>query len=267
MAIITVSRQIASLGDEVCKSIAGRLGYKFVSRGEIEKKIIELGFPKSKLEKFDEKKPDFLSSLTNARDEYLDYLQLAILESAENDNCVIIGRGSFIILQELPNNISLKFVANKKLRIERYKAEHKCSEKYAQKIVNESDSNRDGFNKSFFDFDINNPAMFHLVVNTGLIDIDAISFFLEVLVKKTVTAEKTSAGMKIIKERAIEQKIVILLKYKNLLEIKFLRVEVKENAISIYGVSESHVQAEKAVEIIKNEFSDYKIISCLSFEN
>lgn len=45
MAILTVSRQVASLGDELCKSIAARLGYRFVSRKDIERKILSLGFP------------------------------------------------------------------------------------------------------------------------------------------------------------------------------------------------------------------------------
>lgn len=266
MAVLTVSRQIASLGDELCMSIAEHLGYKFVSRKDIEKKIIDLGFPKSKLKKFDEIKPGFLSSLTSDRDEYLDYLQLAILESAADDNCVIIGRGSFIILKNLPNNISLKFVSDKNLRISRYEAEHKCSKKQAEKIINESDSNRDGFNKGFFNFDINNPAMFHLVINTGLLEMEAISLCVETLVKNSVTEEKVAAGKEMIQNQILDQKIMNILKYKNGIKVKFLRTKSKNNEIFIYGIVESEPEVAKAAQIVENLFPEHKVVSQLSCE-
>ncbi len=264
MAILTVSRQIASFGDEICKSIASHLGYKFVSRTDIEKRILDLGFSKSKLKKFDEKKPGFLSSLSSDRDEYLDYLQLAILEAAADDNCVIIGRGSFIILKELPNHISLKIIAEKGLRISRYEDDHKCGLKKALKIVNESDSNRDGFNKSFFDFDVNNPAMFHLVINTGLLDIDSISSSVETLVKNAVTKEKSALGNKKAKELLLAQKIVNLLKYENSLVIKFLRAEANENRITLHGIADSKSEIEKAAKIVNEKLPGYKVVSRIS---
>lgn len=267
MAIISVSRQIASFGDELCELIARHLNYKFISRSDIENKLFELGFSKTKLERFDEKKPGFLSSLTNERDEYLDFLQLAILELVSDDNCVIIGRGSFSILKEFSNNISLRFVADKKLRISRYKSEHSCSEKQAVKIINESDSNREGFNKSFFNFDINNSALFHLVINTGLLDLEAISGFLELLVEKSVTSEKSLLASKTIKNRLVSQKIMIFLKYIEKIDIKFLRIESSEENIFIYGTADSESDVQKAVKTVKKEFPGYDVCPRISLED
>ena len=39
MAIITVARQVAALGDEISAAVAQKLGYKFVGRKEIEKRL------------------------------------------------------------------------------------------------------------------------------------------------------------------------------------------------------------------------------------
>ena len=99
MAVITFSRQVAALGDEVAGALAKKLGYNFITRKEIEKRIVELGFPENKMPKFDERKPGFFASLTKDRDEYLNYAQYAILEAAEKKNVVIIGRGSLQDLQ------------------------------------------------------------------------------------------------------------------------------------------------------------------------
>ena len=79
MAIITISRQVAAHGDEVAEKLARNLGYTFITRKEIEKRIVELGFPESKLTKFDERKPGFFASLRNGSCEYFNYAQLAIL--------------------------------------------------------------------------------------------------------------------------------------------------------------------------------------------
>ena len=75
MAVITISRQVASLGDEIAGAAAKTLGYTFIDRRQIESRIVELGFPRSKLSKYDERKPGFFASLNKDRDEYLNYLQ------------------------------------------------------------------------------------------------------------------------------------------------------------------------------------------------
>ena len=83
MAIITIAREVAALGDEVAAKTATKLGYKFITRKYIEKSIVQLGFPENKLPKYDERKPGFFASLAKDRDEYLDYLHLALFEAAQ----------------------------------------------------------------------------------------------------------------------------------------------------------------------------------------
>ena len=131
MAIIAISRQVASLGDEIAESVAKKTGYKFITRHDLEKRIVDLGFPAEKLKKYDEKKPGFFASLVKDRDEYLNYLQTAVLEAASEGNCILIGRGSFLILENLPNLLSLRFIASDTVRMERLMKEFNWTEKQA----------------------------------------------------------------------------------------------------------------------------------------
>ena len=62
MAIIAISRQVAALGDEISKALSEKLGYRFVNRKELEKRIVDLGFSPEKLKKYDERKPGFFAS-------------------------------------------------------------------------------------------------------------------------------------------------------------------------------------------------------------
>lgn len=121
MAIVAMARQVAALGDEISAEVAKLLGYKFITKKEIEQKILDNGFSADKLHKYDEVKPGFFASLTKDRDEYLYCLQTAILESAAEGNCVLIGRGSAFVLEELPNLVSFRFVSNYEARLSRPK--------------------------------------------------------------------------------------------------------------------------------------------------
>ena len=91
MAIISVSRQVAAKGDEISELLAKKLNYTFITRKDIENRIVELGFPAEKMPKYDERKPGFFASLAKDRDEYLNYVQYAILEAAAKQNVIIVG--------------------------------------------------------------------------------------------------------------------------------------------------------------------------------
>ena len=170
MAIIAISRQVAALGDEIAAAVAKKLGYTFITRKQIEDRIVELGFPKEKLQKYDEIKPGFFASLAKGRDEYLNYLQYAILEAASKGNCILIGRGSFVILEDVPNLISLRFVAKESVRAKRLEKEFNWTEKQAMARINESAANRKGFHKSFFNVDNEDASHYMLTINTGILE-------------------------------------------------------------------------------------------------
>lgn len=56
MAIVTISRQIGSLGDEIAKALADKLGYEYMEKSKISEVLTKLGFSVSDVEIYDEKK-------------------------------------------------------------------------------------------------------------------------------------------------------------------------------------------------------------------
>ena len=264
MAIITVARQVAALGDEISAAVAQKLGYKFVGRKEIEKKIVELGFPESKLIKYDERKPGFFASLAKDRDEYMDYLLTAILEAAEEGNTLLIGRGSHVILSELPNLFSVRLVAKNSVRLERLKKEFNWNDKQAQQRIDESDANRLGFHKSFYNHENDDRTEYHLIINTGLLDIEAASNVIVEAVKNSVTPEKEKAGAEKLKDLLRAQHLVNTLVFKYKLNINFLHAVVVDGKIVLQGVADSSAIVEKAIVLAQKDEPDYKIESTIS---
>ncbi|MBS7310052.1 MAG: cytidylate kinase-like family protein [Treponema sp.] len=264
MAIITISRQVAALGDEIACEVAEKLGYKFVGRKEIEKRIVDMGFPASKLEKYDERKPGFFASLAKDRDEYMDYLATAIIEAASEGNTVLIGRGSGIILQELPNLVSFRFVAKDEVRIERLKKEFDWNDKQAKQRIDESHTNRLGFHKSFFNRENDDATDYHLVMNTGILTVDQASDIIVQTVKSLESEEKEAAGKIKVKNLLTAQNLVNTLVFKYKININFLHAVVDENTVTLQGVADSSAIVEKAVVLAQKELSDYKIQSTIS---
>lgn len=264
MAILAISRQVAAFGDEIAAAVAKKLGYKFVDRKEIESKIISMGFPEAKLKKYDERKPGFFASLAKDRDEYLDYLQMAVLEAAANNNCILIGRGSFIILEDLPNLLSFRFVAKDEVRLGRLEREFNWTEKQARARIDESDANRLGFHKSFFNLENEDPSYFHLVVNTGMLDVESVSDMISSLVKNTITPEKEEAGKKKVEELLVAQRLVNTLVFDFKLNINFLHAVINGKKVTLQGVADSTALVDKAVAIASRELPDYAIESSIS---
>ena len=264
MAVITISRQVAALGDEISAVLAEMLGYKFIDRKFIERKLIELGFSAEKLKKYDERKPGFFAALAKDRDEYLNYLQTAIFEAASEGDCVLIGRGSFIILEDVPNRFAVRLVASNQVRLERLMKEFSWNEKQAQQRIDESDANRLGFHKSFFNLVNEDPAHYHMTLNTALMDIEAAADCIADAVKKTVTPEKEQQGVKKIEELLTAQKVVNALIFEYKLPVNFLHAVIDGEVLSLHGVADSVAVAEQAVSAAAKMLPQKKVKSCIS---
>ncbi len=264
MAIISISRQVASLGDEIASAVAKNLGYRFVTRHDIEKRIVELGFSKAKLEKYDERKPGFFASLAKDRDEYLNYLQTAVLEAASQNNCILIGRAAFVILDKVQNLLSVRLVANEEVRVGRLMKEFSWNEKQAKKRINESDTNRAGFFKSFFNYENDSADLYHAVFNTGSLDMETVARSLETMVADFTTIEKEDAGMSRIEDLLIAQRIVNMLIFDYGLAISFLHAAVDGKKMVLHGVADSAAMAEHAVTIAQSELPSYRVESAIS---
>lgn len=267
MAIVTIARQVAALGDETASALSEKLGYKFIKRTDIEKRIINLGFSESKMPKYDERKPGFFASLAKDRDEYLDYLQYAVLEAASQKNVVIIGRGAFSVLRNVPNNISVRLVADEKVRIERLKAEFNWDDKKAKQRIQESDSNRDGFHKNFFNENVEDSSNYHMVLNTGLLSLEDTVNSIALVVEKIITPEKEKSGEETIEKMFTAQKIVNKLVFDYHIAIEFMHASINENTFTLYGVAESVAVVESALKIVRENLSGYEVVSCVSIVN
>ncbi|GMO47197.1 MAG: cytidylate kinase family protein [Termitinemataceae bacterium] len=251
MAIITISRELAALGDEIASELAKHLNYRFIGKKMVEDRIKSYGIDREKLQKYDERKPSFFASLSGDRDDYLHYLKSAVLSEAEGGDCIFIGRGACAIFNEVPGVIQIYLISSMETRIARVKSYFHCDEKQAMQVISQSDQNRIGFHKYFFDMDWKDPGNYQITLNTSHITPHTCAKIIEEIINNTIKPETNDLLKQRLKDMAAAQSIVHHVLYEKNIAINFLEVSVSGAKVILFGVAASPPIAEAAVSAAK----------------
>ena len=251
MAIITISRELAALGDETAHELAKQLDRPLVDKDKLEKRMKSYGVADRMLNKYDEKKPSFLSSLSQGRDDYLHFLKTAIYEEAEQGSCVFIGRGASVILKNVPGVFSIFLVAPMDIRVERVKSYFNCNENQARQIIEKSDQSRIGFHRYFFEIDWKDAENYHLTLNTGHLSPEVCAEIVKYMRDRIITEEEEKQNIRRIMELSLEQKIKHRILYEKEIIIHFLEISVSREKVFLYGATSSQSLVEAALTAAK----------------
>lgn len=92
-----------------------------------------------------------------------------ILHLVDLGHVIIVGRGGALVTHRLKHVFHVRLVGSLEHRVSRVEqAEHLTREK-AMALVRREDSGRARFLKKYFNQDINDPLLYHLVINTDLV--------------------------------------------------------------------------------------------------
>ena len=190
MAVITISRQSGSEGNEIARILCEKLGYRLFDKAL----IIQLA---EKLGQEPEKSADETEGLSKARalvERILNPLQPGIdshhlahkalslengsimtktqvrdliLAAHSQGNVVIVGRGSQVVLAGMPDVLHVRIVAPLERRIQNWQEREGLSFEDASKRVHDRDKAHVDFVKHYFDTDIGDPALYDMVINTA----------------------------------------------------------------------------------------------------
>ena len=150
MAIITVSRQRYSFGDEIAQKVADNLGYDFIDKEKIGEALAKLGFPANQVDRFDERKPSIWDSLAIQHNRFSCLMKAAVYGFARKDNTLILGRGAQVLLQNFPGVLHLRIVAPFEVRLERLMEQDGYDKKNGEKVLRQKDRDSSGYIRSLF---------------------------------------------------------------------------------------------------------------------
>ncbi|MEA4958512.1 MAG: cytidylate kinase-like family protein [Anaerolineaceae bacterium] len=190
MAVITISRQSGSGGNEVARILCERLGYHLFDKSLMSQLAEQVNAEPNINDEIPEqtnKTSVFLERLLNplhglssesheprkeiSENQPLTLTQIhdLVMAAYKLDNVVIVGRGSQIVLAGQPGTLHVRVIAPLEARVRAWQARENLSSKDAQKIALERDKAHEDFVKSFFDADIRDASHYDLVINTSRI--------------------------------------------------------------------------------------------------
>lgn len=166
MAVITISRQMGSLGRQVGEEIGRCLNYRVVMREVINEAAIRAGVPEVALATIDELDLLGLRPSADARSAYHAAVREIMFELAREGNVVIVGRAGQVILHGRPGVLHVRIYAPLELRVERIAGQRNVSLRAARAQVLASDKSRTRYLKRYYQSGWDDPDLYDVMINT-----------------------------------------------------------------------------------------------------
>jgi len=244
MAIITISREAGSLGTEIAQAVASRLQYEYLNKEKIEKALMDQGLSMPEVQKFDEKKPPFWISWQIQSRKFLHVIQTVIYDFARRGNIVIVGRGSQILMRDLPGVLHFRIVAPFASRVRRITEQEKVDEKHAVRMIRGNDRDSAGYVRFFFDEDWEDPTLYDLVINTQKISMEtAVDMISTLALSSSIKAKEKETAERLI-ALGLRQKIEAVLIDLVGMNLRLIHIRINQGVVILKGsvVSESELE-------------------------
>ncbi|RJR23703.1 MAG: cytidylate kinase-like family protein [Desulfobacteraceae bacterium] len=188
MATITISRQFGAGGRTLGEKLCERFGLQMVDEyaiDELARKAKLSGEWLKAIEK--EASSTILGLISNivssgiffrsgsAPDEefekqkYIAFLSRLMTSMANQGGYVFLGRGSQLVLKGYPKVFHILLVGEYEDRLKFMMEHYKLSEDEARKTIKEKERQRAAVACNIFGFDIDNPNLYHITLNTSLV--------------------------------------------------------------------------------------------------
>jgi cytidylate kinase len=102
----------------------------------------------------------------------LQHITETVLKLAVDGNVILIGRGGNMVTAKLPHVLHVRLVAPLEQRIEHCVEALHMTREQAAKFCSAEDHARQRYFKQYFNASIDNPLLYHLIINTGQVSYD-----------------------------------------------------------------------------------------------
>jgi cytidylate kinase len=251
MAIVTVSHEMGSGGPEIGVALAERLGYRHVDQDVIPLAARQYGVGEEKLTQVDETKPSFVERFDVETRRYITILQSALLDVAEQDNAIIMGRGGQVLLRNIPHVLRVRVTAPFELRVKRVikKMAGQMGEtvdvRTTAEMIRRNDHEKSGRMRYLFDVDWCDSALYDLVINTEKLTNEAGVELIVGLLKRPELAP-TELSRQMVHDRALASRVRTALAAHPETRKYRINVEADRGVVQIEGTAALERAAEVA---------------------
>jgi cytidylate kinase len=171
MTVITISRQMGSLGCSVAEEIANCLGYRVMWREVINEAASRASVPEVALATIDELDLLGIRPTDEAVEAYHQAVRDIMQETYQKGNVVIVGRAGQVILRGAKGVIHARIVAPFELRVDRIAKQHNIKPEVARKQVRASDESRKRYLNRYYETKLDDTDLYDVIINTARFDV------------------------------------------------------------------------------------------------
>ena len=169
MAILSISREYRSGGREIGRAVARELQYEFVDKERILLDLKASGEKWRNLaEDLDEVQPTLWEKFDWEYRAFISLIECYIYDHALKDRVVIIGRGSNILLADIPQALKVRLTAPLEVRVEKVMREKEMDRRTALWLIEKTDRTRAGYVQSVYGINWEDPKYYDRVFDTGI---------------------------------------------------------------------------------------------------
>lgn len=252
MAIITISHEMGAGGPEMGVGVAQRLGYRYADQELITDAARRYGLLEEKLTHLDESKPSLFERLDTETHRYITVIQTTLLEFAEQDNVVLMGRSGQWLLRGIPHVLRVRVKAPFELRVKR--AAKKLAGQMGEVVnprtvtdmVRRDDTEKSSRFRYLYEVDINDPSLYELILNTERLSPDAAVELIAVAAGRPDFAT-TEAGRQVVADRALASGVQVALATHPETRKYRITVEAQRGVVTL----EATTAMDRAVEVAR----------------
>jgi cytidylate kinase len=253
VAIITISHQLGAGGPEIGMALAQRLGYRYVDQELIQDAVRRYGLVEEKASHMDESKPSLFERFDAETRHYITILQTTLLEFAEADDVILMGRGGQWLLRGIPHVLRVRVIAPFEARVRNWMKRTAAltgeapNQRAAADFIRRDDSEKAGRMRYLYEVDIGDPTLYDLVLNTEKLPGEVAVDTIERAVRHPALAT-TDAGRRIVADRALASRVQVALAMHPETRRYRITVEAQDGVVTLEGTT----ALERAVEVARD---------------
>jgi cytidylate kinase len=192
--LITISREYGAGGSEVAARVARALGWRVVDNELVERVAARAGLAPEDVAQLEERVSTFIERLARtlvaatpelvvppeaggtasslSEDDLVRVTELVVEEVAAEGKVVLVGRAAPAVLARERDAIHVKVVAPREWRIRAAAERLGVPPAEAATVTNDTDKMRARYHRQHYQRDWNDPANYHLVLNTAALGLD-----------------------------------------------------------------------------------------------
>ena len=191
MGVVTISRQFGAGGWTLGKKLCERFGFGLVTEEVIDSlarvQKVSPDWLKAVEMEATSKLLDAISSVVSTglfyrspspeaegyeRKRYIEFLSHVMGEMADRGGYVIVGRGAQFVLRHHPKALHVMLAAEYEDRVQFLVKNYDLSLSEAEESVKEKERQRGSVASRIFQTDVNDPKLYHVILNTSLLPFD-----------------------------------------------------------------------------------------------